>query len=406
MSKNEFAGVYQLNNGYWGYRYAIVINGRRKENKRVRNEAGLPFKTQKQAARARNLAIAREQETANRSFVKKVERKTVEEIYKEYTEKGRAGKAFSTIQKQDSLWKNHIKQEFGDKYIDELTISEIQDYLEKLYYVEGRAYSYVESFLKMFYLIYGQAYNRGYIQAELYNDFCQNKISKIKMPKRKVNDEKDIAVFSEQEIKILDTYFKDSNAETAYMLGKYCGLRIAECYGITWVDINFDKGCLNINKQLQYQNGLYKLVPLKTRNAKREIEMPLKLKTFLIKKKQEVQKAEETLKEVREQNKIWITDDNNGKISSLELVNTLVNGKMQSIHSMKYHAKKIKESFNIHFKFHYLRHTYATNLAIMNMPNFLLCRLMGHSSIHITQKYYTGKTFKTSEMIKKLVNKL
>jgi len=35
MSKQQFAGVYQLENGYWGYRYAIVLNGKTKANKKV-----------------------------------------------------------------------------------------------------------------------------------------------------------------------------------------------------------------------------------------------------------------------------------------------------------------------------------------------------------------------------------
>lgn len=53
MSETGFAGVYQLDNGYWGYRYAIVINGKRKEAKKLKNELGNPFKTAKQAAKAR-----------------------------------------------------------------------------------------------------------------------------------------------------------------------------------------------------------------------------------------------------------------------------------------------------------------------------------------------------------------
>ena len=38
MSEQELAGVFQLDNGYWGYRYAIVINGKRTEKKKLKNE--------------------------------------------------------------------------------------------------------------------------------------------------------------------------------------------------------------------------------------------------------------------------------------------------------------------------------------------------------------------------------
>jgi len=119
------------------------------------------------------------------------------------------------------LWKNHLKKNFGANFIDEITLAEIQDYLAELYYVEGRAYTYVESFLKMFYLIYGQAYSRDYIDVKHYNKMCLNKATKIHMPKRKINEDDEIVYFNNRELEIMDKVFKDTNAETAYMLGKY-----------------------------------------------------------------------------------------------------------------------------------------------------------------------------------------
>ncbi len=99
MSETGFAGVYQLDNGFYGYRYAIVINGKRKEAKKVRNDLGKPFKTAKQAAKAREIAIVQEQSKALLPQKAKVVGKTVEEVYAEYCEKGRSGKAYSTIKK-------------------------------------------------------------------------------------------------------------------------------------------------------------------------------------------------------------------------------------------------------------------------------------------------------------------
>ena len=55
---NNNKGVFQLENGYWGYRFVITVNGKKKSPRRVRNEEGKPFKTEKQAIRARSLAIA------------------------------------------------------------------------------------------------------------------------------------------------------------------------------------------------------------------------------------------------------------------------------------------------------------------------------------------------------------
>lgn len=390
MSDTGFAGVYQLENGFYGYRYAIVINGKRKEGKKLRNEMGKPFRTAKQAAKAREIAIAQEQSKALLPHQGKTVRKTVEEVYTEYCEKGRSGKAYSTIKKQDSLWNNHLKERFGKRYIDNITVAEIQDYLEELYYVDNRAYSYTESFLKMFYLIFGQAYSRNYIDVDSYNKLCVNKDTKIHMPKLKIDDDLDIVSFDDKEIEQLDNYFSGTNAETAYMLGKYCGLRINECYGLKWSNVDLKSGIITIDRQMQYQEGLIKLVSLKTRNAKRKIYMCSKLKDYLKKLKRQQEQDKKELALQRQQNQTFIQDLNGEMISSLELVNSLPNGKIQTVNSMKYHSRTLQGEHNISFKYHYLRHTYGTNLAALNTPEYLLCNQMGHANSNVTHKYYVA----------------
>ena len=90
-------------------------------------------------------------------------------------------------------------------------------------------------------------------------------------------------------------------------------------------------------------------------------------------------------------------------ISSLELVNSLPNGKIQTVNSMKYHSRTLQGEYGINFKYHYLRHTYGTNLATLNTPTHLLCNQMGHSGSHVTQKYYIAISEKG---IKKLLRNL
>lgn len=86
--------------------------------------------------------------------------------------------------------------------------------------MDNRAYKYVESFLKIFYLIFGQAYSRDYLSADRYNKLCKNRETKIHMPKMKIDEETDIAIFDDKEMSILADYFKGTNAETAFMLEK------------------------------------------------------------------------------------------------------------------------------------------------------------------------------------------
>ena len=404
MPKINDTGIYQLKNGYWGFRYVIVVNGQRVERRRNVDENGNPFKTKTSASKARQAMIEHERNhSASQNIIL---RKTVTEVYNEYCEFGRAGKAYATIKKQDSLWNNHIKAKFGKRYVDDKSVAEVNDYLTELYYTENRAYTYTESFLKFFYLIFGQSYSRNYISAEQYDKLCKNKDTKIHMPKMKIDEETDIITFSDDEMSVLSQYFTGTNAETAFMLGKYCGLRINECYGLKWCNVDFKKGIIKIDRQMQYQDGVIKLVSLKTRNARREIVIATPLKRYLKKVKQHRDEVAVLLEEQREQNQTFLMDMGKSKISSLELVNSLDDGKIQTVNSMKYHTQKIKKLYGITFKYHYLRHTYGTRLAMMNTPMHILCNQMGHASGNVTQKYYLGNSKQGLELLKNNLNQM
>ena len=386
MAKQNDAGVYQLPNGNWAYRFTFTVEGKKKNRKGTKDEFGNLLTTKRAAILARAAAVTREQEEQHRQAP--VTRKTFQEVYKEYCEQGRSGKAYQTIRKQDSIWNNHLCAKFGRRYIDEISVAEVNDYLAHLYYTEGRAYKYVESFLKMFYLIFGQAYSRNYLEVDTYNKLCVNKDVRIRMPKMKVDEDAEIVAFTPDEVARLDEYFQGTNAETAYLLGRCCGLRINECYGLKWENIDTKRGTITIDRQMQYQEGLIKLVSLKTRNARRTVYMSDKLKAYLRHLERENKAQAAALAAQRAQNQTFITDIDGKQISSLELVNTLPNGKIQTVNSMKYHSKTIKAKLGINFKFHYLRHTYGTRLAEMNTPTHILCNQMGHASGKVTERYY------------------
>lgn len=404
--KKEEKGVYQLKNGNWEYRFAVIKDGKKTYYRKRKDENGNDLKTEAQAKRAKNAAIKKQKQEEAMQARRPKKTKTVSQVFEEYCETGRFDKAYTTTKKQDSLWKNHICERFGERYVDDISVAEINDYLAYLYYNEGRAYGYVEAFLKMFYLIFGQAYSRDYLDGEVYSKLCLNKGSRIHMPKMKTDEETDVITFSKSELACLDEYFSGSNAETAYFLGRYCGLRINECYGLKWEKVDVENGTITIDRQMQYQDGLIKLVSLKTRNAKRTIYMNDILKEYFIRLLKITERAEKTQSAVRMQNQTFITDLDGQMISSLGLVNSTENGKIQTVNSMKYHTRMIKEKYNIAFKFHYLRHTYGTAMADMNTPTHLLCNQMGHSSSKVTEQYYISISKTGIEILRDNLNKL
>lgn len=385
MAKAKDVGVYQLKGGNWSFRYTITTDGRKKDVRKAKDGQGNPLRTKAEAIHARNKAMQQEQEGTK---PKPIKRKTVAEVYREYCENGRQDRAYQTKRKQDSLWNNHISQKFGGRFVDEISTAEINDYLSELYYVEGFSYQYTEAFLKMFFLIFGQAYSRNYLPIDSYNKLCVNRDSKIKIPKMKAEDDTDIVAFSREELAKLDAYFKGTNAETAYLLGRYCGLRINEAFGLKWSNVDLEKGTITIDRQMQYQNGLIKLVAPKTRNSRRTIFLCAAMATHLKEKHRRLAVDEQQLHDLRQQNRRMIEDIDGKLIPSTDFVNCLSDGRIQTVNSMKYPTREIKSKLGIHFKYHFLRHTYGTLMAEMNTPSHLLCNQMGHSNIHITQRYY------------------
>lgn len=156
MSKTNNSGVYQLENGNWGYRFTLTENGHRRDIRRIKDNNGNVFTSKTAATRARSLALA---DYLDGQKKKQIKRKTVREIYQEYREKGSSSKAYTTLRKQDSLWNNHLNAQFGNRYCDELTSAEIKDYLSDLYYKHGFSFRYTEGFLNSFHMRYSSEPN-------------------------------------------------------------------------------------------------------------------------------------------------------------------------------------------------------------------------------------------------------
>ena len=116
MEKGKESGVFQLDNGLWAFRFAIVVDGKTITKRKTVDEFGNKLRTKKQAIKAREAAIIEARIERERQH--KISRRTVEEIYKEYCDKGRSDRAYMTIRKQDCMWRNHIKeQQYQDSLI-------------------------------------------------------------------------------------------------------------------------------------------------------------------------------------------------------------------------------------------------------------------------------------------------
>ena len=130
------------------------------------------------------------------------------------------------------------------------------------------------------------------------------------------------------------------------------------------------------------------------------------LQNYLWDLREKVNKFEIYFEKQREQNEIFIYDINGDMISSLMLVNTLPNGKIQTEYAIKHHSRPLKEKYQVEFNFHKLRHTYGTNLALMNTPEHILLKQMGHSKCQTTHKYYLAVSEEGIQELKKNLERM
>ena len=153
-------------------------------------------------------------------------------------------------------------------------------------------------------------------------------------------------------------------------------MRIGEVCGLTWNDINFEKGCIYVRRiveRIKLENGKSKVVILepKTRKSKRIIPMPKKL-----------------LEKLKEMSKYFEKD---------AFVLTGRTDKYSEPTSYEeLYKRKLKKLKIGHKKFHCLRHTFATKCVEYGMPIKDLSVILGHSNVSTTLNIYVHPNLENS----------
>ena len=88
-----------------------------------------------------------------------------------------------------------------------------------------------------------------------------------------------------------------------------------------------------------------------------------------------------------------------------DLINVKENGEMLTHNSIKFLARIIRDDLHIPFKFHNLRHTYATILAESGISPRYVQEMLGHSKLEFTLKYYTHITGHIADMARLAIDK-
>lgn len=183
-------------------------------------------------------------------------------------------------------------------------------------------------------------------------------------------------------------YQKHYNAVTVLL---NTGLRISELCGLTDDDIDFENGYINVNHQLIFNDGRYRIEQPKTDSGIRKIPMNETVSRAL---KNEMQRRE---------NAQPVTIDGYTDFIFLNKKGMPMYGAAYST-DFSYIIKK----YNKHHKEklpkispHALRHSFCTNMANRNMPPKALQYIMGHKDVTTTLGYYAHGSAESAKMAMK-----
>ena len=189
----------------------------------------------------------------------------------------------------------------------------------------------------------------------------------------------DIQPLDEQEIAVFLQAIKNHRFERLFFVALFTGMRRGEILGLTWDKVDFDKGVITVDNQLQYDRAKKEHELVSTKNGKaRTITPPERVMSILREQKRLQAGLRLAAGEVWQDNNFVFTNAIGGYIALTTLRN---------------HFKKVVAAIGLpERRFHDLRHTYATT-ALANGVNVKdVQETLGHYSAAFTLDTYGHTT--------------
>ena len=266
--------------------------------------------------------------------VKKQQRILFKEMTKEYIERYSRLNKRSTGRDDTSL--KHLIPYFKNKYIFEVSPQSIEDYKAKRLN-DGMAKSTVNRELALLKHIYTKAIEWGKI--------TENPVKKVKLFKE---DNQRVRYLEKGEITMLLNTCK-GYLQPIVITALYTGMRLSELLNLIWDDIDFNRGIITVK--------------ITKNNEKRYLPMNTELRNVL-----------EYLKKNCNLDSPYVFCNNKGDRFAKFTISHRFN-------------KVIKELGIKNFRFHDLRHTFASHLIMSGADIVTIQRLLGHKTLAMTLRY-------------------
>lgn len=319
--------------------------------------------------------------------------------------------AYNTITTYETLIRLYIKPKIGMYRLADINTLTIDNFITNLVNEHEFSKAYYQNILKVVKGTFSYARRKGFIK---YNPSIE-----AELPKRKYKSPRKKYVYSQEDIDAILKRFKNNREFTcAFLTACYTGMRTGEVLALTWDDINFDEGFIDVKHSVYDKPkdslGRWYMGETKSKAGRRIIPLGNTLKETLLnyKKYQDLTKElysndykKYGLRDVEVVDDVVIGRIVESKYGELDLdfVFTREDGTYSGTDMIKDPNSIIKELLNTNCRFYDLRGTFATRTAHDGVVLKDIAAILGHASTKVTETSYVSAL---NEEIRQAIDKM
>lgn len=227
---------------------------------------------------------------------------------------------------------------------------------------QGKSAATVRYILAVCSQVWNMALSRGLVDGE-------SPVRRIKKPRQ---DNKRMRFLTPEEARtLLDALRKRSvDMHDMALLALFCGLRAGEIHALTWADVNFEAETLYI-RDTKNKESRHAFMGAEVRGM------------LLVRREASMNKGQVVFPSKDGTKRRWVSDTFERTVRDIGLNNT---GEIKKLTDGSEVPVEITDARQ-RVVFHSLRHTFASWLVQNGTPLYTVAKLMGHSTLEMTQRY-------------------